>query len=122
MDVPFARHEHPDSAAFSPAVLEPPGNTTAADEFAGPADNAEKDNVAPDLAAVQETEVGVEPGKHKVLNRQLLEWANRRSLTYDWQEENGDEIINFLDERDGKSTSVGNNQASEEAAKDGVDT
>jgi hypothetical protein len=64
---PFATHEYTNGRRFSPAELAKTGGEGTSQKLANEGDNAEKNDIAPDDAGVEETQIGLQPRESKVL-------------------------------------------------------
>lgn len=112
LDQALAAHERPDREALTRVETLEPGSDGAAAKLADERNDAEENDVAPRLAVVEQAEVGLEAGDWEGVGLSTGAAADGqaegRTGKVDWQEEDGDEVLDLNDHverdlaRDGK--------------------
>lgn len=96
--LPFATHQSSDGARLSPVEAGKSCSSSASKEFSTESDDNDSDSESPSDAVVKQSQICLETGKSKVLDNNLkgMEVSERERETHQWQEDDGNKILNLL--------------------------
>ena len=106
LDETFATHQRTDCKTLAPEHTTATGSPRSPDKFGEEGNGANTDNVSPDDAAVEQTDVGVETGQGEV----------------EGEEQCSDQILNLFGDLDVETSVMWTNHTSHECTEDSVDT